>query len=395
MTHIVADDPLVESRLRNLVNLTSENGASFHSCVEIVATSGDFRVNSKLERSNNDPLIYLPDSCLPRIDDFEVSLEGNDLAFRPRSDKVSRLHTELFGMVLELFNLAGKIETHKQTFPWLVFASSGNIIECLHQGRSVSDKYYDYFKAGDFERLAVESFLGSRYINHTYQDGNGMKAALMPIIDCLNHHSFANAYLDASPDPWAKEGLMVRNSKPLENSDECFVRYNKADALSAYMSYGFVDMSTPVLRSVPLTIPLPGAGVIHIHSYTFPKDADRVPAGFEDIRYFFPDVRRTGKQELQVSHLMIPPDGAPRALRRILEFLIGLLSPDLSKKELKRLVRKSEVQVLEDNANYYNKLQRLLDSRWSKAASAESMAGLNQLIRVQRDKLNAYSKRKL
>ena len=395
MVHIVADDALAESRLRDLVNLTRENGASFHAEIKIVSTKGDLRIDSKLERSNNDPLIYMPDCCLPRLDDFEVNLEGNDLAFRPRSNKVSRLHTELFGMILELFNLTGKIEAHKQMFPWLVFANSGNILECLHQGRSVSDKYYNSFKAGDLERLTIESFLGARYVNHTYQDGHGMKAALMPIIDCLNHHSFASTYLDASPDPEVKDGLMVRNSKPLENSDECFVRYNKADALSAYMSYGFVDMSASVLRSIPLTVALPGAGKIHVHAYTFPKNAAQIPAGFEDIGYFFPDVRRTGKQELQVSHFMIPPDGAPRALRRILEFLIAILSPDLSKKELRRLVRKSETQILEDNYRYYDRLQGLLDSGRGKAVSAENIAVLNQLIRVQRDKLHAYSKRKL
>ena len=45
--------------------------------------------------------------------DLEVSLDGNDLIFMPRSDKVSCLHAELFGKVLELFNLTGKIKTHK------------------------------------------------------------------------------------------------------------------------------------------------------------------------------------------------------------------------------------------------------------------------------------------
>lgn len=395
MVHIVADDALVESKLRDLVSLTKENGARFHTEIEILSSNGDMRIDSRLERANNDPLIFMPDSCLPRVDDFEVSLEGNDLAFRPHSKQVNRLHIELFGMILELFNLTGKIETHKKTFPWLVFANSESMLECLHSGRSVSGKYFDYVKVGDLDRLTIESFLGARYVNHPYQDGRGMKAALMPIIDCLNHHSFANGYLHGSPDPEVKKGLMVRNSKPMENSDECFVRYNKADALSAYLSYGFVDGSTVILRSVPLTIQLPGGGSIHVHAYTFPQDADQIPPGFEDIRYYFPTVRRTGEKELQVSHLMIPPDGKPRALRRILGFLIALLAPGLSKKALKSVLRKSEMQILEDNDNYYAGLQGLLNSRRNKDVSAENIAVLNQLLRGQRDKLNAYKKRGL
>lgn len=395
MVHLFTDDTLVESKLHDLINLTKQNGASFHNEIEIISKNGEMRIDSRLGRSNSEPLIYLPDSCLPRIDDFDVGLDGNDLTFKPRSNKVNNLHAELFGMILELFNLTGKIETHRKTFPWLVFANSVNILECLHKGRSVSDKYYDYFKSGDLDRLTIETFLGARYVNHPYQGGHGIKSALMPIIDCLNHHSFAKGYLHGSPNPMIEKGLLVRNSKPLDNSDECFVRYNKADSLSAYMSYGFVDSSAVMMRSIPLTLDLSEAGIIYVHTYTFPMNAEHIPPVFEDIKYFFPTVRRTGKKELQVSHLMIPPDNAARSLRRILEFLVMTLSPELLKKELKRLVRKCEMQILNENFNYYDRLQDLLNTQRNKDVSANSVAVLNQLIQGQQEKLNSYKERRL
>ncbi len=395
MVNIISDDALVESRLRNLVKLAIEHGAFFHSDITIVSTEGDLRIDSTLDRTNGDPLIYLTDNCLPRIDDFEVGLDGDDLIYKPISSKVSYTHIEFFENILELFNLTNKIQIHRKTFPWLVFMNNKNILEHLYRGRSLSDKYYNHFKAGELERLAVETFIGARFINHAYQDGHGMKSALMPVIDCLNHHSFANTYLDASPDPAVKEGLMVRNSKPDESTDECFVRYNKADALSSYMSYGFVDMSTTILRSIPMKISLLGTASIHVHAYTLPKDTSNIPSDFEDIKYFFPDIRRTSIDELQVSYLMIPPESAPRALRRILEFLIIILSPTISKKELKRLVRKSESQLIDTNEDYYNELKQMTNSARHQYISTANKTMLNQLINSQLGKIQAYKKRRL
>jgi len=395
MVRVVVDDTLVESKLNDLVNLTTKNGAIFHNEMVIVSVNGDFRIESNLDRSCNDSLIYMPECCLPKIDDFEVALENNKLTFKPKSNHVNSLHIEIFRIAIELFNLTEKIETHKKTFPWLVFFNNADLLEHLHQGRSIANKYYDYFKDGDISNIAIESFFGARHFNYRYNDGL-VKAALMPLVELFNHHSDADPYYGTSPDLKMSEGIMVRNSKPLSSTDECFVRYNKADMLSAYMSYGFVDMSTSILRSIPLVIKLSNnIGTIHIHSYASSSDAEKIPAEFEDVRYFFPEIKRTAKNEIQLSHLMILQNDSYDSLRRILKFSLSLMFPEMLKNELKRLVRKSEMEVLESNYNYYNHLDSLLTSKEKKLISPENVLTLKKLIRSQNEKLDSYKKRKL
>ena len=395
MAAIVADDSLIEQKLRELLQITEENGASFHSRMTINSSNNVFRIGSNLDPGNTEPLIHIPDSCLPRVDDFRMRLEGNDITFNPLSDSTTPLHTEVFGRMLELYNLSRKLEQHKNTFPWITLANHRNILSHLHKGRSDSNKYDQHLENGDSDRLILESFLGTRFIYHDYQNGDDTSATIMPIIDYLNHHGSASPYLNASTETDIKQGLMVRNSKAQAGSDECFSRYNKADALSAYMSYGFIDETAPAIRSIPLQLPVPDVGTIIVDAYTFSSDADRLPEKFVDIQYYFPHINRTGPKEIKVSHLMIPSDGAPEPLRRILEFLITVLAPNIPKKLLKKHVRTSEEHIILKNIKYYEKLKTLFESECKQNINDEKFNDLKKLINLQETLLFSYRKRNL
>lgn len=217
----------------------------------------------------------------------------------------------------------------------------------------------------------------------------------MPVIDFVNHHGLAKTYLNASTEPEINEGLMIRNSKPLSGSDECFVRYNKLDALSAYMSYGFIDMTAPALRSIPFVLSVPGAGTIEIDADVFTDDVSGLPPEHLDIQYYFPHIKRAEQQELRVSHLMIPSDSNSEPLRRVLRFLINVLSPNMPKKMLKKLVRKAEEQVLMKNINYYAKLKELVEGGRTGTAEDVKFETLQQLIQLQQTSLLTYRKRNL
>lgn len=395
MVDIIADDHLVELKLRELVALAENNGAYFHSEMSIASSENEFRIETKLEPYKTDPVIKIADTFLPRIDDFHIKLEGNDINLEPRSDKVSRLHVDVFEKILELFNLTEKIKAHKKVFPMIALADNKNILEYLNKGTSIADQYYAHLKNDNLDHLITSSFFGARYIKHNYQDGNRVRGAIMPVIDFVNHHGLAITYLNASTEPEINEGLMIRNSKPLPGSDECFVRYNKLDALSAYMSYGFIDMTAPTLRSIPLVLSVRDAGTIKVDADVYTDDVTGLPPEHLDIQYYFPHIKRAEKQELHVGHLMIPSDGNPAPLRRVLQFLINVLSPNIPKKVLKKLVRKAEEEVLIKNINYYVKLKELLESEIEKTTDGAKFETLNQLIKLQQKSLISYRKRNL
>lgn len=395
MVKIVVDDPLVELKLRELLALVESNGARFHSEMTIASSENEFRIETRLEPGNAEPVIYIPDTCLPRVDDFHIKLEGNDLDLEPRSDNVSRLHIDVFEKILEIYNLTEKVKTHKKTFPMLVLANNKDILESLNKGTLIADQYYAHLNNDNMEYLIKSTFFGARNIKHNYQDGNRKRGAIMPVIDFVNHHGLASNYLNASTESEISEGLMIRNSKPIPDSYECFVRYNKLDALSAYMFYGFVGTTAPALRSIPLVLSVQGAGTIEVDSDVFYDDVTGLPPEYLDIQYYFPHIKRAEKQNLHVSHLMIPSDGNSEPLRRVLQFFINVLIPNTPKKMIKKLARKAEEQVLNKNINYYAKLKELVEDEFAETIADNKFDTLNQLIQLQQKCLLNYRKRNL
>jgi hypothetical protein len=395
MAAIISDDSLVELKIRELLALVEANSASLHPEMLIVSSQNELHIETKLEPSNTDPIMHIPDACLPKIDDFHINLEGSEMVLEPRSDNISRLHTDILEKILELFNLTEKITTHKKTFPMIALADNKDILEHLNKGTLTADLYYTHLKEDNFDHLIKSSFFGARYIRHDYQDGNKKRGAIMPVIDFLNHHGLASTYLQASTEPEINEGRMVRHSRPLQGSDECFVCYNKLDPLSAYMYYGFVDMNAPALRSIPLTLSVRGAGKIQVDADVYNDDVTNLPPEHHDIKYYFPYIKNVEKNNAHLSHLMIPSDGNPAPLRRVLQFFISVISPNMQKKALKKLVRETEEQVLRKNINYYVKLKELLESAVSETGDSEKFKNLSQLIQHQQKSLLTYRKRNL
>ncbi len=70
----------------------------------------------------------MPDSCLIRTADFLFGLDdGGNLVAEPESG-VTRLHARLMQLMLQLFNLTGKIERHMHSLPWWLAAAHPEII---------------------------------------------------------------------------------------------------------------------------------------------------------------------------------------------------------------------------------------------------------------------------
>ena len=127
----------------------------------------------------------------------------------------------------------------------------------------------------------------------------------------------------------------------------------------------------------------------------FSNEITDLPPEYQDIQYYFPYLKSFENKELHISHLMIPSDGNPAPLRRLLGFLINVLSPKMPKKIIKKLLRETEKQVLTANINYYVKLKELLEDELSETADDRKFEKLNQLIHLQQKSLSTYRKRNL
>jgi hypothetical protein len=242
----------------------------------------------------------------------------------------------------------------------------------------------------------IKSFFGSRVCNYENQHGVN-KEVLMPIIDCINHHYSSPGFGKIKSENIERCGMFIYNSKPIPSSNECFVSYNTDnDALGLYLAYGFVDTTTVLVRSIPLQIDIAGLGRINIRREVAPQiSPDKIPPEAKDLIYYFPHIKRINTNTLELSHLIIPPENAPFALRRILAILIRILAPAADNNHLSNLVYQAEAQVLQQNNNFYTQLEILLGIEPQGTISPQVSDALLLLSKVQKDKLSSYKERLL
>lgn len=390
MATIFSDNQEVQSALDKLVTLIIKNGGRLNSAIEITSIKGELSVCSKLEQTNHDEIIYVPDICLPSIDDFNLTLDGDKIIVGPRiSNNASNLQIEMINLMVDLYNLTGKIIKHRATYPSLALQDAPKVLHHLYKGGHFVD---DEDKTSNEDCEIISSFIRARRLN--YVSERGCRKVLMPIVDCLNHHCDSFAYQHDSSKKENETGLFVFNSRPTA-SNECFVRYTQSgDALALYVVYGFVDKSTSVLRSVPTFIDLGKVGKIKVHGIVAPLVAiDKIPASSRDLNYYFPHIRQHDSNSLEVSHLLIPSDRAPFSLRRILAALIQLLAPHINNNDLSNIVYQAETQILENNHHYYDELEALLNSEYATNIPAQTQNEIHLLTQLQKNKLSEYQLR--
>ena len=391
MTTIISDDQDIRSVLDSLVTLVTSNGGRLNPGVEIVSANGQLSIHSTLDSASQEEIIYVPESCLPSLDDFNVFLDGDKMIAEPGAgNKVSDLHAEMINRMLDLYNLTGKISEHRLSFPVLALKNAPAIMSHLYTGgqcRPGNDK------AGDSEHEIIDSFFGSR--RFSYVTNAGVKKVIMPIIDCLNHHCSSPGYRQVGLNGTGERGIATYHSRPLASSSECFVRYTEDnDALGLYIKYGFVDLASTIVRSIPLYIDIYGVGRIKVNRFVLPKVAlEKIPAEAQDLHYYFPHIKRLNTNTLELSHLMIPPEQAQPSLRRILAMLIRVMAPAMDNDTLATLVQQAESQLLTKNNNFYTELEQLLNLEPEDNIAAHTVETLRLLIRTQKDRLAGYQQR--
>lgn len=386
MATIISDDPAIKRVLEKLVTLVTDNGARLHTEIEIVCLKGELSINSQLDHLNSEEIIMIPETCLPAVNDFKISLKGDKLIAEPDASKnVSKLHISVFDLMVELFNLTGKISAHLKISPRLTLRNAPNIIEHLYLPSLDSEDN------SDLDAAVINSFIATRHKTHA-----GRKV-LMPIIDCLNHHYNAKPFKRVNAD---KGGIVIFNSKPVASSNEVFVSYNPfLDALDIYKHCGFVDIFYPLCRSIPLLIDMGTIGKIRVRrdiEQKAPLDAsvDQKDIDYpKDLHIYFPTIQQADKDTLTISSLIIPSETAPMSLRRILGNLIKRLSPDIGDADLVTCIYQVEAMILKVNHDYYDKLATLLDSEPEANISSDTKETLLLLIQTQKKHLDEYQMR--
>jgi hypothetical protein len=362
MALIAADNRDVERSLQKLMMLSEEAGAEFSDDMVVKCVDGNFSIEAPPDCVGQ-VLIRLPWHSLVPLKPFELSIVNDDIVISSHDPGLTRTSVARMEAFLELYNLTHKLAMHRRTSPWPLVASHPELLAYVARGRGrgayvISGKLYE---PGKENELLLRSFLNSRVFNHKI---SGQQSAtqeiflevLLPILDSMNHN-FHGALYSRDKD----SSLTVARSVPVpEMANECFAYYGWHDSFDTWITYGFIDESVPFVCSAPMRLDLPSLGTIQVGHVIQTRAAGEFPESEKDLYFYIPKLLARRESHIEVSSLLIPGPGAPRALRRTLHLLITEMHPGHPRQS--DLVLQAEQQIVAANANYYKNLRALLHS---------------------------------
>lgn len=388
MLTIEADNPEIEKEVRRLLALITEGGGGVHSNLVIRSQNGGLSIETKVPMAPGKEMMRIPKGALLSAAQFEVAVNGDgfDVSF-PAKSAFTPLQRKLAECMFSLYTLTHKARLHREGGFMLAMAEHEDLLAKITNVRQLGRellKYQEDIKSGlqgaALDKVVADTFMKTRFLGYNDKEKFSSSSVLMPVIDFLNHH-------------WAGAGFAINGgvrtgdisvgcSQPVEGSLECYAFYGVMDPLDALIRYDFIDALSPVIRSVPLEIAVPDAGTIIIQGRMGAKSTKKLPKQLAGLNRFVPALevdRDAGR--VSASHLLIPVEKSPRALRRVLTTLFLALrgnAGDMTDGVYIGWLRDAERQVIEENKKAY----RALHDAAEKAKSAGRSYGPEQLQRA-------------
>ncbi|ARN76139.1 hypothetical protein [Oceanicoccus sagamiensis] len=395
MAHITSDNPEASKTLQELQELVIENGGHIHPDINFVVNNNSLSIESPLNASNQDHLLYIPDACLPCYDDFDITLKNNEIAISPKNQSIPQSQQQAFNLLITLFNLTKKLDEHRENFPGLLQPLPEEIIELLGK-KDPSAKTQLSPPGKTAEQHLLDSFFHTRYLSSVRQNGE-RKRVLLPMIDFINHNANALPFTTARADSGNFMGIIVCHWKDSDSSRECFVDYYPLDPMARFLGYGFVDTSANYIQSIPLSIVIESVGCLHINNkLPKPEEQNKLPTfeAFSKIDNYQPYVQIDQSGNLTLSHLAIPiKDDETKHLNPAIKHAIQMMSgKKLKGKKLERLAQKAQKTLIRENIKYSQNAYKYLENRDNSDLTESALSTLQQLFQFEHQQLSKYLK---
>lgn len=383
MVTFACDDAAVETLIRELADRVVALGGQINADAEISCGNGNLSIRSQATGGGDEKLIFVPETALIIASQVSFGLLGNEIILRSVDGEMGQERRSLLDLMVEIYNLTGKIAEFRAASPFLAFAQNSRISTHLLAGRHVP---FEAPEAGspDFDDHVVKLFMKSRTLGYKFGGAREKTPVLMPVIDSLNHHPAGAQFQPVGNE--GEKGLSVNVGHPLDGSTECFALYGLYDPLDTCLFYAYVEPNTPFVRSVPCVLEAEGLGRITVEARAGAKYRGPLAKEIRDLRLFMPLVTAEAPGHVRLSHLIIPGPTRKFALRRVLGEVIKLLDPTQTNSVLMRRIVKAERDLLETNIAYYRDLDRILDS----SSESPALAELRRLAPIQRANMQAY-----
>lgn len=345
-------------------------GAKFHPNLRIFEDKGNFSVKVYNQENKTDKLIDIPHTCMPLLSDFHFKLDNKgDLLATPIEKPINPKAIGTMLLMQKIYNSCNKINHWKDTFPFIALQAFPHLLKKLVSAKPQSKKIECYNQLLDnkkYDELVIKSFLGSRDFSFEQKElkKNGIitskkiESGLLSVIDFLNHKTASN-YYQSSDGSTSISGL----SDPI--TQELFVHYNNFDPLLTYLIYGFVDLSSPYIFSVPIELSLLNGQRIEVLGNTNIIKEDSIPDNIKHLREYLTEVYTQSNGGLQVDKIMIPNTNESHLLRDILTIMVNTINPkdsNIKDFSLQQEILHLEAQIISKNMNYWQGVQNILET---------------------------------
>ena len=399
MARIESDNVEVERDLLRLEKLVTQSSGWLHPDLLIRCQEGNLSIELH-DGKPGEKILGIPSTSFLPVDEIEVRLSNGIFDFHVlRPGALSSVQHHLAETMFSLYNLTCKAAFHQENCFDFFMSSCPPIGNRLLGARRL-DKFPDdvpnLISQGisdrDFENFVSRGFLRSRILSFKDETISGKRQVIVPVMDFMNHHwSGTDFRIGIYPD--GRHVVRMDCRQPVRGSHECFASYSTMDALDTFIKYGFTDQFVPLVRSIPLELEIGGFGKISVSGRIGTVNFKNVVKEAQALGIFFPAMEKKENDEITVSHLLIPVEVSPLALRRTLILSIGLLvETPLEEPVARELLRNAEWTVLQKNLGFYDSLLVQIKQAEQKEGPGRALDRAHELAIVQKSKLEKYQR---
>lgn len=362
-------DTIIESFLKDL----RKRGAFFNQGLCFREEAGALSISVESGRINGKALLNIPLSSMPLLCDFQFHLKPNlQLAVTIKNGALNSIAHQIMNHMVELYNKLNKLRAWNECFPFLTLKKSPAIFNILYSFRPQGQKlalYKDLYDKKVFDELLIMSFIGSREFTYKkdalasagIETPNESEKGLLTIIDFLNHKMG-----DSSYNINRQTGCMEICAKNVDESGEVFVQYGFMDALQTYLTYGFVDVNSPILFSGKIQFKLKsGLNFVILGMSGGLQRTIPLPAKQSHLnKYLPPGIKRQG-EHIVVNELVIPSGKQLSYLTESLSIIIKQCDVGNVYKDPKVLaseVQHIEQQIIASNTQFWQQFSVLVEN---------------------------------
>ena len=380
--------------INKLINTNEQAGAFFSPLIDIVANEHGLSIKTPYPVIKKTPLINIPLTCMPLLCDYDLTVNNNNLLCKPHNQQCNPAANDTMALMVDIYNQTNKLKDWQQSSVFFSLANHPELLNSLVAGKKHVFKIMNFYKLhleNKKDKLLLDSFLGARIFGYKKEqlarqnikvEGDS-EAGLLSVIDFINHRLASSYYQDSS------QGIGISAPAGQGENDELFVQYNYFDPLSTLLIYGFVDLSSPYLFSVPVNMQLADGREAQVLGNN-PFGNETVSDSGKHLAKYVPNIIKIDKG-ITLDSLSIPDLTNINQLRDVLTTVVKsvALNDNLTDTALMAEVYSLEKQLLQLNLKYWHHLERLFKQQDNVPVIASEQ--LDSLIDFAKKHISQYA----